>query len=243
MQQVKEKIDDMPAGQLITYSQFQLAAAEFGALAAALSRLARQGVITRYGKGHYFKPKETLFGSLKPQESDVIASLVHLDKGNVMYEGGIGLYNRLGLTTQIPKAVTLVTRPSQKTLRKRSVAVGNTKITITERPVIFNKSDIPQLEILDAFRGIKKIPATSVDETCRILLRRLAGFQLTAILRLAELAQTYNPATIALTGALLEFLGFSEAAKPLRKKLNPLSQYRLGMSEQVLPNKKNWRII
>jgi len=243
MQRVKQQIEGMPAGQLITYADFKLEEAEFGALAAALSRLARQGYIARYGKGHYYKPKETVFGSLKPREKDVVSSLVNRSKNKAAYEGGMSLYNRLGLTTQVPNELTIVTNASRKAVTRRSASLGKTKVKIIESSINFQETDIDKLEILDAIQQIKKIAASSVDEIGRILLTKLASYQPAEVVRVVELAESYNPSTRAFLGAMLDKLGYVEMTKPLRNNLNPLSNYRLGISERVLPNKKDWRII
>jgi hypothetical protein len=242
MQRVKERIAEMPPGQLVTYADFEVKEAEFMALAAALSRLARQGLITRYGKGHYYKPKVTVFGPISPQENEIVSTLVNQKKNRATYEGGLGLYNRLGLTTQIPKEITMVTNVARKTATRRSARVGKTKVNIIESPIDFKAQDIDKLEILDAIRGIKKIAASNTDEVCRILLSKLATYKEEDIIRMIALAKDYNPGTKALLGALLAKLGFQELTGPLRKQLNPLSSYRLGISEQILPNKKDWRI-
>ena len=243
MQQVRAQIADLPPGELITYANFDVEEASFGALAAALSRLARQGVISRYSKGYYYKPKESLFGTLKPSEEEVIAKLLKKDKAKAAYEGGMGLYNRLGLTTQVPASFTLVTPAARKKAAKRSASVGTTKVEIIESPIDFQEEDIDKLELLDAIRALKKIPAAKADDICRTLFNWLAAIPEGALLRLAELAGNYNPATKALLGALLDKLGYPEMAGQLKRQLNPLTNYRLGVSQQVLPNKKDWRIL
>src|SRR5439155_8208421 len=43
----------------------------FMAVAKTLSRLARQGVIQRLGKGLYYRPRETAFGLSRPNTSQI----------------------------------------------------------------------------------------------------------------------------------------------------------------------------
>ncbi|WP_460881050.1 hypothetical protein [Pontibacter rugosus] len=47
MQQVRERIEQTQPGQLLTYAYFQINDHQLEALAAALSRLTKQGVINR----------------------------------------------------------------------------------------------------------------------------------------------------------------------------------------------------
>ena len=44
------------------------------AAAKALSRMAARGVIKRYKKGMYYKPKQTIFGEIKPSEEELLKS-------------------------------------------------------------------------------------------------------------------------------------------------------------------------
>lgn len=238
MQQVRERIKKAQPGQLLTYADFQVSDSQLEALAAALSRLARQGVINRLAKGRYYKPKETLFGKVKPSEKEIIKSL-STSKGKVRgYESGLGLYNRLGLTTQVPREVTLVTRK-----QRRVASVGKTRIRYVQSPTSFKESDIDKLQILDALRSYKKIPDRNNKKTILILLEYIRKLTERDTSRLLELALDYNPATRALLGALLEQLGHAQEADRLRRSLNPLTKYKLGVSESVLPNRRDWNII
>ncbi|QCR25250.1 hypothetical protein C1N53_22275 (plasmid) [Pontibacter sp. SGAir0037] len=238
MQKVRERIEQAQPGQLLTYADFQVSDSQLEALAAALSRLVRQGVINRLAKGRYYKPKETLFGKVKPSEKEIIKSL-STSKGKVKgYESGLGLYNQLGLTTQVPREVTLVTRK-----QRRVTSVGKTKIRYVQSPTSFKESDIDKLQILDALRGYKKIPDRNNKKTILILLEYIRKLTERDTSRLIELALDYNPATRALLGALLEQLGYAKEADRLKQSLNPLTKYKLGISESILPNRKDWNII
>ncbi|WP_299760942.1 DUF6088 family protein [uncultured Pontibacter sp.] len=238
MQQVRERIEQAPPGQLLTYADFQVSDSQLEALAAALSRLAKQGVINRLAKGRYYKPKETVFGKVKPSEKEIIKSL-STSKGKVKgYESGLGLYNQLGLTTQVPQVVTLITRK-----QRRVANIGKTKIRYVQSPTNFKESDIDKLQILDALRGFKKIPDRNNERTILMMLEYIEKLAERDTDRLIELALDYNPATRALLGALLEQLGYAQEADRLRESLNPLTKYKLGIRDSILPNRKDWNII
>lgn len=58
-----------------------------------------------------------------------------------------------------------------------------------------------------------------------------------------NLAIKYTPFVKALLGSILELTGMSkESLKLLRESLTGISKYRLPISEDILPTKKNWRI-
>ena len=70
MQKVRKQVDGLAPGQLITYTDLGLGPDQFAAVAAALSRLYKQGVLQRFSRGTYFRPKETpglaIYGPPKP---------------------------------------------------------------------------------------------------------------------------------------------------------------------------------
>jgi hypothetical protein len=91
-------------------------------------------------------------------------------------------------------------------------------------------------------RLFKEIPDTMPDAACRRLLalfRRLSPEQITTVKRLAL---KYNPATIALLGAMLEMLNSKENTVVLFKKLNPITIYKLNISLETLPTQRKWHI-
>ncbi len=63
------------------------------------------------------------------------------------------------------------------------------------------------------------------------------------VLAAKKLVLKYNPASIALLGAILENACPDEDVSVLFKALNHLSTYKLGMLETALPNSKKWHII
>ena len=78
----------------------------FTAVAQALSRLARQGVIQRLGKGLYYRSRPTAFGASRPNSAQV-RSLPVRRKG--VFPAGIAAANLLGFTTQNPARIELAT--------------------------------------------------------------------------------------------------------------------------------------
>lgn len=69
---IKSKVDGINTGKVFTYDSLSIPQTEFSAAAKALSRLAARGVIKRYKNGMYYKPKQTIFGEIKPSEEELI---------------------------------------------------------------------------------------------------------------------------------------------------------------------------
>ena len=69
-----------------------------------LSRMCKDGSITRITKGIYCRPKFSKFGTIPPSESEIVRSFTENGQGVVV---GYSLYNALKLTTQVPKRVSV----------------------------------------------------------------------------------------------------------------------------------------
>jgi hypothetical protein len=72
----------------------------FLAVAQALSRLTREGLIERLSKGIYYRNRETAFGKSKPNPAS-IRNLASQRKA--LFPSGLAAANLLGFTTQMPK--------------------------------------------------------------------------------------------------------------------------------------------
>ena len=133
-----------------------------------LNRMAADGFIEKLSKGKYYKPESTPFGELPPDQREVVKDLLEKNDKRIGYITGIGVYNKLGLTTQISNTIQVgrnETRPKTKR-GKFSIKFVKQKNTIT-------KETIPLLQILDAIKYIKKIPDTTVDKACGRLIEIL----------------------------------------------------------------------
>ena len=67
---------------MFTLSDFALDASYDLALAKLLSRMTAAGEIKRVSKGKYYKPKQTVFGQLKPAYDELVKDF--LEKNGVM---------------------------------------------------------------------------------------------------------------------------------------------------------------
>jgi len=126
-------------------------------IAIELSRLYKKGIIRKVSKGKFYKPEKRLFGEITPSSDDKISSYIDTIAG-VSYETGLNSFRRLGLTTQIPNTTTIAT---DKPYRK--VKLDNIKLKFVQKRVDVDKEDILLVQILDALKDIKKIPATTPE--------------------------------------------------------------------------------
>jgi len=203
-----------------------------------LSRLRSEGRIVRLAKGKYYKPEESRFGKLRPRESAIVEAMTTRNGKKFGYLTGLSVYNRLGLTSQVSNVLEIAT---SKQLPSRDIE--GYKIKYRQRNLPIKEVDIPLLQLLDAIRDIKRIPDASPNDVLKVLVKRVADLSEKDRGRLVSLALYYNPATRALVGALLEQIGADVSTRKIAASLNALSKYKIGIDEQLLPNKADWSII
>ena len=230
--EVKARIEEMEEGRIISYQDFQ----DFdnqGAVALALSRLCKEEKIRRLQKGKYYKPKKTKFGELEPGDARIVSGVL----GEEGYVTGLTAYNRLGLTTQVPNEITIKGRKYP-----RKASVGKLKIRfIRDQNQTITTGSEELLTILDAFKNIKRIPDSDVTEVFKKLSKIVENLDEDQQRRLAKLALKYKPSVRALLGAVLEKVD-EGLVRNLKKSLNPLSVYKIGLSMSVSDKLNTWRI-
>ncbi len=231
-------IDRLPKGYVFTYDDFTTEVNQKEAVIKALNRMVASGKIAKLSKGKYYKPENTPFGNLQPNQAQVVKDLLEENGKIIGYLTGYSIYNQLGLTTQVSNTIQIgknQIRPNFKRERY-TIAFVKQKNTIT-------KDNIPFLQLLDALRYINKIPDASVEASCKRFLAIIKDFTEKEISTLVRLALKYPPATRALLGALLEQIKQGTSTEALFKSLNPITKYNLTSAANVLSTTEKWNII
>lgn len=233
------KINQIDSGDLFGYDMLGLTPDEIIAGSKALSRLVAKGVIKRARKGYYYKPKVSVFGEQKPRE-DVLLSLYLYDKNKrVAYITGTRLYNRLGLTTQVPTSVRIASL--DKEVKGK---VGNMVIKPAKSYVKVTSASIKYLEVLDVIKDLNRIPDLQKREGLVYLKKVIYNFNASEIKKLVTYGAAYPPKVRALLGALLEAMQVGPTVfSVLKKSINPSSSYTYGISSMMLSTANNWNII
>jgi hypothetical protein len=191
------------------------------AVAQALSRLSRQGEITRLGKGLYYRSRETLFGSSSPNPA--LLRRLAAERGP-LFPSGLAAANLLGFTTQNPAQVELAT--SRLSLPR--LLVGRETKVHTRRPAAWSRLSETDAALLDFLRHRGETSELSSQKTIARLLKLCSGkgrFE-----RLLRVAGTEPPRVRALLGAIGQQLGSApQGLGKLRRSLNPLSRFDFGI--------------
>lgn len=204
----------------------------FTAVAQALSRLSRQGVIQRLGKGLYYRPRQTAFGQSKPNGTHIRSLPVRL-RG--VFPAGVAAANLLGLTTQNPARVEVATNG----LSLPRLIVGKETVIHTRRPESWRELSAVDAALLDFLRNRGEASELPPEETVDRLLelfREPDRFE-----RLLKVAASEPPRVRAMLGAIGQQLGRSESRLlALRKSLNALSRFDFGILA-VLEYAREWQ--
>jgi len=231
-------IDRLPRSYVFTYADFTSEVNQKEAVIKALNRMVAAGKIAKLSKGRYYKPENTPFGKLQPNQAQVVKDLLEENGKITGYLTGYSIYNQLGLSTQVSNTIQIgknQVRPNFKRERY-TIAFVKQKNTIT-------KENIPLLQLLDAIRYIKKIPDADIESSCKRFLAIIKKLTPNKISTMVRLAMKYPPASRALLGALLEQLQLSEATESLFKSLNPITKYKLEGAAKALSTTEKWNIV
>lgn len=208
-----------------------------GAVARALSRLAQENKVTRIAKGRYYKPKRGLLGTLKPTDNELLRDTLYRAGRLRGYVTGPALYNRLGLTAQIPKTVTVAFDGA-----RQEKDFGTIRIKTIPARAPIRKGDVPLLQYLDVLRDVKNVPDANPGDVLAAIAERFATLSGADVNRLQKLALSYyNAGTRALLGLLLTRNGQGIDPK-LRGSLNPLTRFRVGLDADTWRDKADWHI-
>ena len=126
-QKILKRIKTIQRGELFLPSDFSdLGSSE--AVRLSLFRLEKEETITRVAQGIYVRPKESrLIGPLTPSAEDVAEAIAKRDRIRTVPTGSYAL-NALGLSTQVPMNIVLLTDGSPREIKvgKRTIKFKKT---------------------------------------------------------------------------------------------------------------------
>ncbi|MGO9112304.1 MAG: DUF6088 family protein [Thermoguttaceae bacterium] len=204
----------------------------FMAVAQALSRLTREGLLQRLSKGVYYRSRPTAFGASRPNPAAIQKLVSHRKK---VYPSGITAANLLGFSTQSGRSGEVAT--SSLSLPRK--LIGSEVKIHTRRPEAWAALPEPDAALLDFLRGRGVTSELSPQETIRRVLALLS--EKGRFERLLKVVDSEPPRVRAMLGALGEHLDKSpKALQRLKASLNPLSRFDFGVLT-ALDRARNWQ--
>ena len=190
------------------------------AFAQAISRLCRSGEIARVSKGIYCRPKKTRFGTVLPSERELVDLFTSGSNGVVV---GYGLYNALGVTTQISKRQTAYSSVADERLKQ----MGN--VTIRKYDLKYTpeiKSVIRMMELLHHYKEIQDVNVSAMIRSTE----KLASEYTDEAFETVQKVIGYPKWTIAF---LREILNFHRIPNHVSRHLSALTNYRIPKMEEL----------
>ncbi len=153
------------------------------------------------------------------------------------YVTGLSLYNQLGLTTQVPRTITVSYNGGRQEKEFGTIRI---KTVVTRIPV--QEKDVKLLQYLDALKDIKKIMDSDINLSLEIMCRYISELSDREQARLLKLAKNYySPQVRALLGLLFSSLKLS-VPRSLVRSLNPITIYKLKLDQSKWPMAREWNI-
>ena len=234
---VNKTVDRIPPGRIFGYEIFPEYQEAPEAVVRAVGRRVDRQELKRLGKGRFYTPRQGLLGEVPVGDGELLRDVLYRKGRRCGYITGPALYNRWGLTTQIPKTITVAANRAAQTKD-----FGTIRIRIAPRRAPISDATIPLLEILDVFRDAKKVPDTRVESVMEALAKRLNALAPAKLRKLQQFAvDYYNAGARALLGALLT-RNEQYISPALRASINPTTNFRLGLDPGEWPEARAWNI-
>ena len=136
----------------------------------SVKRLAASGFLERYDNGIYYIPKcGGLLGKSYLDPSIVIMRKYVQNKSEIYgYVTGISFANQLGLTTQMPAVIEIVT--NREASNGRMITVGSQRVRIKKPAITVSDSNAELLQLLDTIGQAEKYTELTKEETVETLI-------------------------------------------------------------------------
>lgn len=160
----------------------------------SVKRLVASGFLERYDNGIYYIPKsDGLLGKSYLDPSMVIMRRYVQNKSEIYgYLTGISFANQLGLTTQVPAVIEIVT--NHEASNGRMITVGSQRVRIKKPAITVSDSNAELLQLLDTIGQAEKYTELTKEETIETLVSYMRKKRFTKE-QLSEVAAVITGAT------------------------------------------------
>ena len=232
---VNRNIDKIQPGLIFGYEAFPEYRDAPDAVIRAVCRRVDRKEVKRLRQGRFYKAMQGILGEVPIGDAELLRDALYRKGRRIGYITGPALYNRMGLTTQSPKTITVASGRAPQTKDFGTIRI---KFVPSRAPV--SSSTIELQEILDALRDARNVPDADVGTVINALAKRLLKLDPAKQRRLQKLAvDYYNVGTRALLGALL-MRNVQPVLPTLRDSINPSTRFSLGIDLDEWPEAQAW---
>ncbi len=233
---IQTRIDSMPKGKVFGYGEIPEYRTASTAVVKAISRMVAEQRLNKLSKGVFYISEQGILGPKSPSDQEIIKSNLY-NKGKLRgYITGLALYNKLGLTTQMPRTITIACK-SQQIKEYGTITI---KEIISQCPIDDNKIKI--LQYLDALKDIKRIPDSDLNRSLLIMRDYIKALSDREQGQLMALAVKYYPPQVRALIALIVSTLSLKVPDILKLSLNPMTTYRIGIDKSIWPTADKWNI-
>ena len=136
----------------------------------SVKRLVASGFLERYDNGIYYIPKHggLLGKSYLDPSMVIIRKYVENQSDKYGYITGLSFANQLGLTTQMPAVIEIVT--NRESTNGRMLMVGNQKVRVKKSSISVSEDNAELRQLLDAIGQAERYTELTIEETIDILI-------------------------------------------------------------------------
>ena len=233
-------VSDLP-----TYIQEKRATVKAVSYYSSSEKLKEQyGSVSKIADGLYYKEEDGFLGKLPPSYDAVLHALTFVRSKKVGFVTGHQLFNKRGLSTQVPAVTTIVTSKYGPT----TVNVAGIKIEVMRKTKVIKEKDIKRYEFEYILNNLERIQSVEFDrisdslgEYIELINEDHSQFK--------KLYSHLNyKKTKALLGALIEDYqemynkNFDGLLNEIKKDLSLRSKYKVGNLSSYINHSKKWNI-
>ena len=149
----------------ILLSEMNIVGVSAIALRQMMTRLVRKGSIERFAQGVYYIPTTTALGKSKIDVKKIYEKkYISSDEETYGYYTGLALANAVGLTTQMPNIIEIVTNNEKS--RVREVQIGKQKLQLRKAKTTITRENAKVLQLLDLINKQLREKLTEVEKEC-----------------------------------------------------------------------------
>ncbi len=232
---VNRKIDRIPPGRIFGYEAFPEYRDAPDAVLRAVCRRVDNGSLKRLRRGRFYKAGQGILGEMPPDDAELLKDALYRNGRRIGYVTGPALFNRMGLTTQVPKTITVASDRARQTKDFGTIRI---KFVPSRAPV--SDATVELLEILDTVRDTTKVPDANIETVINAVAKRLLNLGSDELRKLQKLAVNYyNAGARALLGLLLT-RNKQPVLPTLQDSINPTTRFSLGIDLIKWPEARVW---
>lgn len=221
---ITRQIERIESGKIFTSKDLVYPHEKFANVSVILSRKSIKGELVRIEKGVYYKPKKSVLGlgSLPLYQDEQLKYLTDKLDG---YISGAYIYNKMGLTEQVPSVITIATPKPVRNFKFKKLFIETVK-SYSLKPL--NDEVLIYLRLLDAIKDIKRVPGrTEQDVYDTLKIKYFRKFDYSVFREIVSLAIPYPPRVRKILSDMLDDMNIHDLRDELLQTVIPTTRFNL----------------